>query len=200
MWLITLKFHFSAANYPHLGIAYRPNNPNKKATINGDSSGGVMLRDRVENSSLFQMVKELDADYALVDAFYEPAPEKKFSSGGYIATYVFCARPHAQPSVQFVQHRKEILKSLRAFCRSALWTVRIYSNPCYIGGELIPDAYTATVNCVGRVPVLDDAGAPVMVWPRNAAGNPMKFGAKVPLMPDYLLRLVPRVPELLAAD
>jgi len=197
MRLIIMKFRVSDMKNLPLGMEYRPTTANR-AVAKSDQSG-VMLVDRRDHSSLSEVLKAMNREYVLVDAFCTPVPEKEFSSGGYMAEFVFCRQAYARPSEQFATRRQKIYNGLWALCKDALWSVRIYSNPHFEDGKRIEDACSVSINCAGRTALIDADGKPVMVWPRTPAGNPNKNGAKVPLAPDYIFQLANKTPELVAA-
>jgi len=195
--LIVLKFRISDMKNIPLGMEYRSTG-NRSAV--SSYSAGVMLVDRRDRSSLSEVLKAMEQVYVLVDAFCTPAPEKEFSSGGYMAEFVFCRKTYARPSEQFVARRQKIYNGLWALCKDALWSVRIYSNPHFEDGKQIVDACSVSINCAGRTALIAEDGKPVMVWPRNTAGNPQKLGAKVPLAPEHVLLMVSKTSELAAAN
>jgi len=199
MRLIVFKFRVSNMQHIPLGVEYREANPQESRV--DSESGGAMVIDRRDKSSLAEVLKAIEpTEYVLVDASCTPVPQKDFCSDGYMVKFVFCRREYARSSAEFDARRQKISTGLWALCKDALWSVRIYSNPHFEDGKRVPDAYSMSINCAGRLALVDENGKPVTVWPRNAAGKPQKSGTKVPLAPEYVFRMKSKPPELVAAD
>ncbi len=112
-------------------------------------SSGVMVIESTEKCSIASFTAELEAaGYEIVGRFYKERINYKCPSGGtyHMVRFLFARHEFAELSDEFKKARGTIRAELRGICKSAMWRVRLFSNPFYKNGEEIPGQSAVSVN------------------------------------------------------
>lgn len=201
--LVALQFSFSN----HLAIPAwmkRPNRETQKGRVvrKSRTTGGTLVIEPTEKCSIAEFLGDLEvAGYGLVDYFYEVRIDARDPRGErtyYMARFLFARHEFVELSDEFKGMRDTIRAVLSEICRAATWRARAFSNPFYKNGEEVAGQCAVSINFEARQPFFRSDGQLVVVWQKNERGN--RVGdAPLPLKPDYCLRVVDGVIQLVAA-
>jgi len=128
----------------------------------------------------------IEAGYELVDAF-----SRRQSKNGrpfFTTRFVFSQKEQAHSSEAFLAKKEAILAALTRLVTEAMWRARVFLNPFFCEGEMVPDVYSISANFEARVPLFDGNGKLLLRWQRDASGE--KVGdAPLPIKPVGFLRI-----------
>ena len=197
--MVTLQFSFSNPDaVPQTVKRSEQETPDERNERKSHSSG-VMVIKPTERCSIAEFLGELEAaGYEIVDAFYkerinakDPHRERVY----HMVRFLFARRELVNLSDEFKKMRDNVRIALSEMCRVALWRVRVFSNPFYKNGEEILDQRAVIINLEARKPLFHPDGQPVIVWQKDKNGE--RVGdAPLPLKPDYYLRIVGDIAQL----
>lgn len=156
---------------------------------NGSTVSGVEVLARTEKvavtSNFFSHLET--KGYQLVEAGYKEAV--KNGHPYHSLRVIFAQNCYAAPSEEVKKDRGEILMEVSEFCGHAMWTVKGYRNPFLENGAAVSNQSVLSLVCFGREPLFENDGTVRRVWSRDAQGNQLRNVPKVPILPNYELRL-----------
>ena len=194
--LVMLQFSFSNINVvPKWVRQEKPEDAQKhqERIARKSSATGVTVIEPAENCSANGFLDELkSAGYELVDALYQTRMNKPgtYNKVYHMVRYTFGrTRDDAVVPDEFQNALIKARDELGTLIDTAMWRVRVFSNPFYKKGEEMPDQRVASVNFEARKPLIQSDGQPVLVWQKDDAGN--KIGdAPLPLQSSFMLQIV----------
>ncbi len=200
--LIALQFSFSNSNAIPTMVKRLNRETPEERVVRKDRSSGVMVIEPTAKCSLVEFLGELEtAGYEMVDAFHKERIDAKDPRGKksyHMMRFLFARREFVDLSDEFKKVRDLIYFELRSICESAMWRVRVFSNPFYENGEEVPDRRAVSINLEAREPFSRPDGQPVTVWQKDENGN--RVGdAPLPLKANHCLRIVNDAVRLVTA-
>lgn len=189
--MVAVQFSFSSpAVIPQVVKRAERETPDERNERKSRSSG-VLLIEPTEKCSLVGLLGELEAaGYEMVDALYQERIDPKDPRGRrtyHMVRFLFARREFVNLSDEFEKAR--ILAELTEMCATAMWRVRVFSNPFYKDGEEVPGQRAMSINFDARKPLFRLDGQPVTVWQKDEKGR--RVGdAPVPLSPEHCLQFV----------
>lgn len=127
-----------------------------------ENIGRVVLGPEAD-TSMFSFVHDLsECQYSLVDGLYI----RSFNDEGrakHSLRFLFVKSEHAHCSPEFMAKKHEVMVALQLLVLEAMWQVKIFDNPFFYQGKMIPGDRMLSVNLAARRPLLTSAGEPVMI-------------------------------------
>ena len=164
--------------------------------------GSVMIVKPTKRCSIAEFLCELEAaGYEMVDCLYQerttinnPHSKKTY----HMVRFVFARHEFVELSDYFKRMRSMLRAEVQIMCESAMWRIRIYSNPFYKNGQEILGQHYMSINIDTRQPFFRTDGKPATMWRRSKSGN-CAGDASLPLMADCSLRIVSGSIQLVSA-
>ena len=200
--LVAMQFSFSNPDAIPATVKRLDQETQEERVKRKNYSSGVMIIKPTEKCFLVEFLGELEAaKYEMVDAFYKERIDAKDPRGKrtyHMVCFLFARREFVELSDEFKKVRDVIRAELRSICESAMWRVRVFSNPFYKNGEEISDQHAVSINLEARQPLFRPDGQPVTVWQKDENGKRMG-NVPLPLKADYYLCIVSDAIQLVTA-
>lgn len=189
---IAIQFSFSNPDVIPATVRRLNRETKEERVVRKSYSSGVMVIEPTEKCSLVEFLGELEtAGYEMVDAFYKQridANDPRGKRSYHMVRFLFARRGFVELFDEFRKVRDVIRAELQSICESAIWRVRLFSNPFYKNGEEIPFQRAVSINLEVRQPLFCPDGQPVTVWQKNEKGK--RVGdTPIPFKADYCLRI-----------
>lgn len=153
---------------------------------------GKLVIKPTELTSIAEFPVDLEGNgYEMVIAFYkERIHSSSFASKTYhMVRFVFCRSEIAVVSDAFCNARDEIRRDLGVICTRSLWRTRVFENPYFRGGKIVPDLHAVSINLEARQPLYNPDGQPIKVWKKDESGQRVGDGPET-LSPHHRLQIV----------
>ncbi|MEX1997299.1 MAG: hypothetical protein WEA04_01300 [Candidatus Andersenbacteria bacterium] len=186
--LIALQFSFSNPDVVPLCVRQLPQETSNDSLKRRSVANGELVINPIENVGLVEFLGELESNgYEMVDGVYQTRVNPKNPRQPYhMVRFVFARREYIQPNKEFGERRPLVRQALRTMCEQAMWRVRAFLNPLFVGDEEVYGESAVSINLEARKPLFDNFGQSLKVWRKDADGK--RLGdAPVPLQPDYSL-------------
>lgn len=200
--VIALQFSFSNPDAIPASVKRMSRETQEERVERKSYSSGVMVIEPTEKCSVAEFLGEIEAaGYEMVDAFYKrriDAKDPRGRSSYHMVRFLFARHDFVELSDEFKKVRGVILSELQSICESAMWRVRVFSNPFYKNGEEIHGQRAVAINLEVRQPFHHPDGKPKTMWQKD--GNGKRIGeAPLPLKADYCLRIAGDAVSLMTA-
>lgn len=200
--LVSLQFSFSNPDVIPATVKRQEREILEERVARKSNSTGLLVIEPTEKCSLVEFFQELEeVGYEMVDGVYKEridAKDPRKRRTYHMVRFVFARRDFVELSEEFKEVRDVIRAELQNICESAMWRVRMFSNPFYKNGEEVSGQRAMSINLEARQPRFYPNGQPVTVWQKNENGK--RVGdAPLSLSADFSLRIVDGAVQLVTA-
>lgn len=167
-----------------------PEESDLRAKRNVGKTAGTQVIEPTQGCSITDFVFDLEeSQWQMVDATVQERINRNHNrKETYFAIRFTFAPAPAPVNEEIADMANACIAGLNELCDQALWRVRVFSNPFYQNGQIVPGLGHACVNMEGRKPLYLLNGDPVVARLKNEDGEPI--GDPVPITPEYYLQIV----------
>lgn len=197
-----LAMQFSFANMKTIPATIRnigwetPEESEKRCNRNGN---GILVIEPTLDCSLAEFLSDLVADWQMVEAFGQerinPNPGRRETF--YMIRFTFVPRP-ASLTDYYLSIQDACQAGLEEMCQSAIWQVRVFSNPFYKNRTEVAGLRHLSINLGKRTPLFHPDGKPIVTRLKDESGQPI--GDPLPIRPRFQLRIVGETIQLVPAE
>ncbi len=178
-----VALQFRLGRFTHIPVSVRQF---KRQPTQRDAASpqGKKVIEPIRGTSALQLLLDLERKgYRLSDCSYEERGRQ--DDRHYMVFFVFAPQDTAEKlSERFACVKSMVAKDLFSLCKEALWESSTYINPIADGeGRVLHGRHWASIVFRGRQPYMQGNGEPVLVYPRDAAGERIDGALRIPLKP-----------------
>ena len=191
---VVLQFNFLKSGFLPPGMKELERDTESKREERKKFSGGS-LAILQKNCSLTGFPEELEkAGYGLAGAFCQ---ERSGEINRYYVVRFTFIRSASEIFYPIPEKEHDISRTqLHTICTTALWEVRMFSNPFYRNGKAVTGQSSVNINLGKRLPLFCRNGEPAVAWETGEDGKDVQL----PIKPSHHLRLDNSIIDLVTAE